>query len=56
MKGVIVMEISATVKFLVKNMVSGKVTYLQVVKKHPELKEQIDAYIGEQGFAVDKTV
>lgn len=50
------MKISATAKFLVRNIVMGKVTYLEVVEAKPELKEQIDAYIEQQGLNVDKTV
>lgn len=50
------MKISATAKFLVRNIVMGKVTYLEVIEAKPELKEQIDAYIEQQGIVVDKTV
>ena len=50
------MTISATAKFLVRNMVIGKITYLEAVNAKPELKEQIDAYIEQQGLVIDKTV
>lgn len=50
------MKISATAQFLVRNIVMGKVTYLEVIEAKPELKEQIDAYIEAQGLTVDKTV
>lgn len=50
------MKISATAKFLVRNIVTGKLTYLEAVEAKPELKEQIDAYIEQQGLTVDKTV
>lgn len=50
------MKISATARFLVRNIVLGNVTYLEVIGKKPELKEQIDAYIEQQGLDIDKTV
>ena len=50
------MKITATAKFLVRNIVMGKVTYREVVEAKPELKEQVDAYIEQQGLNVDKTV
>jgi hypothetical protein len=50
------MKISATARFLVRNIVLGNVTYLEVIAKKPELKEQIDAYIEQQGLDIDKTV
>lgn len=50
------MKISATAKFLVRNIVMGKVTYLEVVEARPELKEQIDAYIEQEHLEIDKTV
>lgn len=50
------MKISATAKFLVRNIVMGKITYLEALDAKPELKEQIDAYIEQQGIVVDKTV
>lgn len=50
------MKITATAKFLVRNIVIGKVTYLEVIEAKPELKEQIDAYIEQQGLTIDKTV
>ena len=50
------MKITATAKFLVRNIVMRKVTYLEVVEAKPELKEQVDAYIEQQGLNVDKTV
>ncbi len=49
------MKITATAKFLVRNIVMGKVTYLEVIEAKPELKEQIDAYIEQQGLEIDKT-
>lgn len=50
------MKISATAKFLVNNIVDEKVTYKEVIEKKPELKDQIDAYIEQKGYVVDKTV
>lgn len=50
------MIIAATAKFLVMNIVLGKVTYIEVIEKKPDLKEQIDAYIEQQDLVVDKTV
>lgn len=55
------MEISAKAKFLVRNIVLEKVTYLEVmdskaVKEDSTLRAQIDAYIEEQGLKIDKTV
>jgi len=49
------MKISATAKFLVRNIVMGKVTYLEVIEAKPELKEQIDTYIEQQGLEIDKS-
>ena len=49
------MKISATAKFLVRNIVMGKVTYLEVIEARPELKEQIDAYIEQEHLEIDKT-
>ena len=43
-------------KFLVTNIVLGKVTYLEVVTSRPDLKDAVDAYIEQQGIEVDKTV
>ena len=45
-----------TIKFLVRNMEAKNVTYLEVIKKRPELKEQIDAYIEQHKIDIDKTV
>ena len=55
------MKITSKAKFLVRNIVLGNVTYLEVmgskaVKEDETLPEQIDAYIKEQGLDVDKTV
>lgn len=50
------MKISATAKFLVRNIVMGKVTYLEVVEAKPELKAQIDAYIEQEGLEINKTI
>lgn len=50
------MNISSTAVFLVNNICKNKVTYLQVIEKRPELKEQIDAYIEMKGLKIDKTV
>ena len=49
------MTISYTAKFLTRQIVLGNCTYLEVIGKKPELKDQIDAYIEEQGLDVDKT-
>ena len=49
------MKISATAKFLVRNIIMGKVTYLEAIEAKAELKEEIDAYIEQQGLVVDKT-
>jgi hypothetical protein len=54
------MKISKKAEFLVKNIVKGKVTYLEVmncnaVREDPTLAEQIDAYIEREGLEVDKT-
>lgn len=50
------MKISATAKFLVRNIVLGNVTYVEVITARPDLKEQIDAYIEQQGLDIDKSV
>lgn len=50
------MKISATARFLVRNIVMGKVTYQEVIAAKPELKEQIDAYIEQQGLDVNKEI
>ena len=50
------MEISKKAKFLVENMNKKKVTYSEVIEKFPELQEQIDAYIEEKKYVIDKTV
>lgn len=50
------MKISATAKFLVRNIVLGKITYLEAITARPDLKEQIDAYIEQEGLDIDKTV
>lgn len=42
-------------KFLVANIVLKKITYLEAVTARPELKDEIDAYIAEQGLEIDKT-
>ena len=49
------MIISKVTQFLVRNIVMGKVTYLEVIEARPELKEEIDAYIEQQGLTIDKT-
>lgn len=49
-------KITATAKFLVRNIVLGNVTYLEAIEAKPALKEQIDAYIEQQGLPVDKTI
>ena len=36
---------SATVIFLVKMIKSGRVSYEEVIKKYPDLKEQINTYL-----------
>lgn len=43
-------------EFLVRNIVLKKVTYLEVVKARPDLKDAVDAYIEQEGIEVDKTV
>ena len=43
-------------KFLVMNIVLGKITYLEAVTARPDLKDAIDAYIEQQGLDIDKTV
>jgi hypothetical protein len=50
------MKVSKTVQFLVRNIVMRKVTYLEVIEARPELKDEIDAYIEQEGIKVDKTV
>lgn len=52
---------SAKCRFLVRNIVLGNVTYLEVmnsanVKNDPDLQAEIDAYIESQGLNIDKTV
>lgn len=48
------MNITATAKFLVQNIVSGKITYKEATKSKPELKKQIDAYIKQQNLKISK--
>ena len=53
-------KIGAKAKFLVRNIVLGNVTYLEVmaskaVKDDDTLAAQIDAYIEQQGLDIDKT-
>lgn len=61
------MKISKKAEFLVRNIVMGKVTYLDVMNckavkdseangENPTLAAQIDAYIEQQGLVIDKTV
>lgn len=50
------MKISAAAKFLVRNIVLGKVTYAEVVEAKPELKAEIDAYIEQQKLDITKTM
>jgi hypothetical protein len=55
------MKFRAKVRFLVRNIVLGNVTYLEVmesdaVKDDPTLKTEIDAYIESQDLDIDKTV
>lgn len=61
------MKISKRAEFLVRNIVKGKVTYLEVMNckavkeseeegEKPTLAEQIDAYIKQEGLEIDKTV
>lgn len=55
------MGYKATARFLVRNIVLGNVTYLEVmesdkVKDNEALKAEIDAYIESQGLVIDKTV
>lgn len=50
------MVITATAAFLVRNIVLNNITYKEAIEKKPELKEQIEAYIEQQGLTVDKTV
>lgn len=52
---------SAKCRFLVRNIILGNVTYLEVmnannVKDDAELKAEIDEYIESQGLDIDKTV
>lgn len=49
------MVISATAKFLVRNIVLGNITYLEAVEKKPDLKEQIDDYIEREKLDIDRT-
>ena len=60
------MKISKKAEFLVRNIVMGKVTYLDVMKckavkdseaanENPTLAEQIDAYIKQEHLEIDKT-
>lgn len=59
-------EISYRAKFLVRNIVLGNVTYLEVMAskavkdseakgENPTLAAQIDAYIEQQALDIDKT-
>lgn len=50
------MKISATAKFLVRNIVLGKCTYSEAITARPELKEQIDAYVESERLDIDKTI
>lgn len=55
------MKITATAKFLVRNIVMDNVTYLEAmnskaVTEDPTLKDQIDVYIEQQNLVIDKTV
>lgn len=50
------MKISATAKFLVRNIVLGKCTYLECINARPDLKEQMDTYIEQEHLDIDKTV
>lgn len=61
------MQISKKAQFLVRNIVLGNVTYLEVMTskavrdsaaalESPTLAEQIDAYIEDQNLTIDKTV
>lgn len=55
------MKFSAKARFLVRNIVLGNVTYLEVmdsenVRDNETLKAEIDAYVESQGLEIDKTV
>ena len=50
------MTVSATARFLVRNMITGKITYLEAINAKPELQEQIDYYIEQQELSIDKSV
>lgn len=47
---------SATVIYLVNQIVLGNLTYLEVIAKKPTLQPQIDSYIDEKGLTINKTV
>lgn len=40
---------SSTIVFLGNRIISGKATYTEVVTNRPDLKEELDRYLTEQG-------
>ena len=50
------MVITAKAIFLAEQIRKGKITYLTVIVKHPQLQEQIDAYIEQKGYTINKNV
>ncbi len=43
------------VRYLVNQIVIGKLSYLQVVSARPDMQEEIDNYIAEKQLYIDKT-
>lgn len=47
---------SATVRYLVNQILINNLTYLQVTTSRADLKTDIDGYISQEGIEIDKTV
>lgn len=43
------------IAYIVNQIKIGNKTYLGVITKKPDLKDQIDAHIEENGLVIDKT-
>ncbi len=47
---------SATVRYLVNQILMNNLTYLQVTTSRNDLKPDIDGYINQEGIEIDKTI
>ncbi len=47
---------SATVRYLVNQILINNLTYLQVTAARPDLKKDIEDYIIQENLEIDKTI